>query len=153
MLHPAREQDDYQTAKEKFEALKTQYPDASRLTPWWDSIVSQLAQALEKQTADLLNANEPPWKAAAPVLKILVLQPQNGYARRLISQLAHQVLTLATRIDQMLADTIGRYDVEPERALAQQIAETGDLLEEVSAYIFALRYHTGQDQRRTRKAE
>lgn len=144
MLHPTREQDDYQTAKEKYEALKTQYPDASRLTPWWDSVVHQLALALEKQSADLLNANEPLWKAAAPVLKILVLQPQNGYARRLISQLAHQVLTLATRIDQMLADTIGRYDVEPERALAQQITETGDLLEEVGAYIFALRHHTGQ---------
>ena len=144
MLHPAREQNDYQTAKEKYEALKTQYPDASRLTPWWDSVIHQLALALEKQSADLLNANEPTWKAAAPVLKILVLQPQNGYARRLISQLAHQVLTLATRIDQMLADTIGRYDVEPERALAQQISETGDLLEEVGAYIFALRHHTEQ---------
>lgn len=144
-LQASREISEYKLARSRYEELRTEFPQASHLTAWWDEQVNRLATELQAQTEAMVKTGKKLWEAAAPALKILVLHPHNGYARDLIAQLAHQVLGLDATVDELLRDTVGPYDVAPEAALDKQIETTEQRLKEVGSYLFALSQHINQE--------
>jgi hypothetical protein len=147
LLEPDRSIDEFEQARNEYTQLenhvKTSASDDSRFTValenWWDVLVAQVVQKLEQHYRELETMGVPEWKAAQPMLKILRIQPDHLLARRIVSNLATNAVTIIPAKVKVLQNRVGGPPGgTADQSLELDIQETNDLLEEARAYKEAL---------------
>lgn len=152
LLDPDRSTEEFEQAGNEYKRLEEfvskSAPDDPRFTValenWWDALKSQIVQKLEQQYRELKMMGVPAWKAAHPMLKIRLIQPDHLLAHRIVSDLANSAVTeVGGKVDVLLKRVDGPISGTAEQSLELDVQETINLLEEVRAYRDAL--HTSDN--------